>query len=179
MPHEPRAQRTPAVMLGYQQRVLADTSPLIVIEKSRRIGLTWAKAGDSALKAAERAGQDIWYTGYNKDMAQEFIRDAADWAKHYALAAGEITEEEEVFSNGKEEKAIQTFVIRFASGFRITALSSRPANMRAKKGIFIIDEAAFHEQLGELLKAVMAALMWGGRLSSSPPIMGWIIPSTN
>jgi hypothetical protein len=28
----------------------------------------------------------------------------------------------------------------------------------------IIDEAAFHEQLGELIKAAMALLMWGGQV---------------
>jgi phage FluMu gp28-like protein len=33
----------PAVLMGYQQRWVADKSPLKVIEKSRRTGLTWAR----------------------------------------------------------------------------------------------------------------------------------------
>lgn len=33
--------RTPMVLLGYQQRWCEDTSPVKVVEKSRRIGLTW------------------------------------------------------------------------------------------------------------------------------------------
>ncbi|MEJ2792083.1 terminase family protein [Iodobacter sp. LRB] len=164
MTADTRAARAPTVLLPYQQRWCADTSPVKVMEKSRRIGLSWGEAADSALLSASQSGMDTWYIGYNKDMAQEFIRDCADWAKHYSLAAGEIEETEEVFVNGDDEKAILAFVIRFASGHRITALSSRPSNLRGKAGRVIIDEAAFHEQLGELLKAAMALLMWGGQV---------------
>ena len=80
------------------------------------------------------------------------------------LAAGEIEETEEVFVEGDDKKSVLAFVIRFASGWRVTALSSRPSNLRGKQGRVIIDEAAFHEQLGELLKAAMALLMWGGQV---------------
>ena len=156
--------RTPAVLLPYQQKWCADTAPVKVCEKSRRIGLSWGEAADTALLAASQNGMDSWYIGYNKDMAQEFIRDCANWAKFYGLAAGEIEETEEIFKQGDEEKAILAFVIRFASGWRITALSSRPSNLRGKQGRVIIDEAAFHENLGELLKAAMALLMWGGQV---------------
>ncbi|WP_432719859.1 terminase family protein [Jeongeupia wiesaeckerbachi] len=161
---ESRLDRAPTVLLPYQQRWCADETPVKLMEKSRRIGLSWGEAADSALLAASQRGMDVWYIGYNKDMAQEFIRDCADWAKHYSLAAGEIEQTEEVFKDGDDEKAILSFVIRFASGFRITALSSRPSNLRGKQGRVIIDEAAFHENLAELLKAAMALLMWGGQV---------------
>lgn len=160
----PRSVAPDAVFLGYQQRWAADQSQVKAIVKSRRIGLTWAEAGDSALLAASQRGMDIWYVGYNKDMAQEFIRDCAEWAKFYNLAAGAIDETVEIFKDGKEETAILAYVIRFASGWRVTALSSRPSNLRGKQGRVIIDEAAFHDQLGELLKAALALLMWGGQV---------------
>ena len=156
--------KTPMVLLGYQQRWCADITPVKVCEKSRRIGLSWGEAADSALLAASQKGMDTWYIGYNKDMAQEFIRDCADWAKTYGLAASEIEETEEIFKDGDEEKAILAYVIRFSSGWRITALSSRPSNLRGKQGRVIIDEAAFHDDLPELLKAAMALLMWGGQV---------------
>lgn len=160
----PSEDRTPTVLLPYQQAWCADQSPVKLCEKSRRIGLSWGEAADTALLAASAKGMDAWYIGYNKDMALEFIRDCAGWAKHYQLAAGEIEETEEVFVEGDDRQAVLAFVIRFASGFRITALSSRPSNLRGKQGRVIIDEAAFHEQLGELLKAAMALLMWGGQV---------------
>ena len=161
---EKTEDRTPAALLPYQQRWCADQSPVKICEKSRRTGLSWGEAADTALLAASEKGMDAWYIGYNKDMALEFIRDCANWAKFYNLAAGEIEETEEVFVEGDDKKSVLAFVIRFASGWRVTALSSRPSNLRGKQGRVIIDEAAFHEQLSELLKAAMALLMWGGQV---------------
>ena len=42
----------PAALMAYQQRWVADPSPLKVIEKSRRTGLTWGEAADNVLTAA-------------------------------------------------------------------------------------------------------------------------------
>lgn len=148
------------VLLPYQQRWMADESPVKWMEKSRRIGLSWTEAGDDALLSARKNGMDVWYIGYNKDMAQEFIEDASDWARFYNKAATTI--EEFLFKD--EEKDIQAFRIRFASGHKIVALSSRPANLRGKQGKIVIDEAAFHDDLPGLLKAAIAMLMWGGRV---------------
>ncbi|EKY09759.1 hypothetical protein HMPREF9120_00295, partial [Neisseria sp. oral taxon 020 str. F0370] len=77
--------RTPSALLPYQQRWCADNSPVKLCEKSRRIGLSWGEAADTALLAASSGGMDAWYIGYNKDMALEFIRDCANWAKFYGL----------------------------------------------------------------------------------------------
>jgi phage FluMu gp28-like protein len=155
-----KSYAAPYAFLGYQQRWAADRSPVKVMEKSRRIGLSWSEAADDTLYAAEVDGDDVWYIGYNKDMAEEFIGDCADWAKKYKLAAGAV--EEEILKD--EDKDILTFRIKFASGNRITALSSRPSNLRGKQGRVVIDEAAFHDDLKELIKAAMALLMWGGEV---------------
>ena len=147
-----------AVLLPYQQAWVADHAPVKVYEKSRRIGISWAEAADDALYAASATGDDVWYIGYNRYMAQEFIRDAAEWARNYQLAASEI--DELVLED--EDKDILSFRIVFASGNRVTALSSRPANLRGKHGRVVIDEAAFHHDLAGLLKAALALLIWGG-----------------
>ncbi len=159
------------VLLRYQQRTVdklfAGVS-LLVIEKSRRIGLTWGVASFAALKAAmseEAGGQDIWYMGYDKDMTLEFIEVCAMWARAYGLVAGECQEEQVLYEddNGKEH-GVKAFSIRFASGFRITALPSVPRALRGKQGIAIIDEAAFHKDVNEVLKSAMAFLIWGGQV---------------
>ena len=156
-----------AVLLKYQQEWIADDSVLKVAEKSRRVGLTWAEASDNVLTAAksrEAGGMNVYYIGYNMDMAIEYIEACAMWARVLSAAAESIEEGVEVFKDGNDEKAIKTYTIRFASGFRIVALSSRPANLRGKQGVVVIDEAAFHGQLGELLKAALALLIWGGKV---------------
>lgn len=155
------------LLLGYQGRTLdllfAGTA-LLVIEKSRRIGLTWGVAAFAALKAAastSAGGQNIWYMGYDKDMTLEFIEVCAMWARAFGLVAGEI-EEEEVLE--ADEKGVKAFSIRFASGFRITALPSVPRALRGKQGIVVIDEAAFHKNVDEVIKSAMALLIWGGQV---------------
>ena len=152
--------RAPMVLLPYQQRWIADNSQVKVCEKSRRVGLSWAEAADDTLFAASLSGDDVWYIGYNLEMAREFINDCGDWAREYDKAASEI--EECVLVD--EDKEILALRINFPSGHRITALSSRPTNLRGKQGRVVIDEAAFHDDLDGLIKAAMALLMWGGQV---------------
>lgn len=157
----------PAVLMAYQQRWVADLSPLKVMEKSRRTGLTWGEAADNVLTAASNRtanGQNVYYIAYNQDMTIEYIQACAMWARAFNYAAGEV---EDGFWDGDDEadRNIKTYTIRFpASGFRIVALSSRPSNLRGRQGTIVIDEAAFHDQLAELLKAALAMIIWGGRV---------------
>lgn len=146
------------VLLPYQIRWLADESPIKVAEKSRRIGLTWTEAAASALKAAAGKGMDTWYLGYNRDMALEFVETAAAWARQFNKAAHALEE----IVIGDEARDILAYRIRFSSGHKIVALSSRPSNLRGKQGRAVIDEAAFHHDLKGLLKAALAFTMWGG-----------------
>ena len=152
-----------SVLLPYQKAWVADEADLKIAEKSRRTGLTWAEAADAVLSASAAkpaGGTNHFYVGSNKEMAIEFIDACAMWAKAFNKAASEI--EEEIFED--EDKAILTFTIRFASGFKIQALSSKPSNMRGRQGNVTIDEAAFHDQLAEVLKAALALTMWGAKV---------------
>lgn len=161
---EAREARTPMALLPYQQRWCADRAQVKVMEKSRRIGLSWGEAADTALLAASASGMNAFYIGYMKDMAKEFIADCASFAKAYSLAAGDISETEEVWFEGEEKKSIFVYTLRFQSGWRIEALSSAPRNLRGKQGRVILDEFAFHQNQKELLKAALALLIWGGEV---------------
>lgn len=161
---EPREARTPMALLPYQQRWCADRAQVKVMEKSRRIGLSWGEAADTALLCASASGMNAFYIGYMKDMAKEFIADCASFAKAYSLAAGDISETEEVWFEGEEKKSIFVYTLRFQSGWRIEALSSAPRNLRGKQGRVILDEFAFHQNQKELLKAALALLIWGGEV---------------
>lgn len=155
------------VLLAYQKRWISDKSQLKIAEKSRRTGLTWAEAADNALDASLKksdGGCDTFYIGSNKEMAREYIDAVAMWATMFNYAASEIHETEEVFETPDGEKEILTFVIYFASGFKVKALSSNPKNLRGMQGNVVIDEAAFHEHLAEVLKAALALTMWGSKV---------------
>lgn len=152
-----------APFLPYQARWAADKAQVKVCEKSRRIGLTWAQACDDVLLAATagRAGMDVLYISFNQDMTREYIDTCADWAKKFSVVADRV--DEFIFKDG-DEREIKAFRIDFASGHKILALSSRPSNLRGKQGRVVIDEAAFVDDLAELLKAALALLMWGGQV---------------
>lgn len=159
------------VLLGYQKRLLIATSlnSVTVVEKSRRTGATWALGAQAVLTAGSMRsaqGMDVMYIGYNLDMAREFIDVCGMWAKSFykfAAAAQEF-----LFPDGKDENGadrfIQAFRIQFASGFEIVALTSKPRSLRGRQGFVIVDEAAFHDDLKELLKAALAFLIWGGKV---------------
>ena len=160
----------PSVLLSYQGKLLNTTAhhQFVICEKSRRIGMTWAVGSDAVLTAgAQKAagGMDVLYIGFNLDMAQEFIDVCAMWAKSFMPAAAEV--EEFLFKDQTEDgadKFINAFKIKFASGFDIVALTSKPRSLRGRQGYVIFDEAAFHDELDEMLKAAMALLMWGGKV---------------
>lgn len=158
------------LLLGYQRKtheLLASTS-LLAIEKSRRIGETWGLAADAVLSAAaERSagGEDVFYISYSQEMTREFVDACGMWARAFNLASG--AENELMFPDpapDDPDRHIKAFRIDFASGFSIVALSSAPRSLRGMQGKVIIDEAAFVDNLAELLKAAMALLIWGGKV---------------
>lgn len=154
-------QAPPPALLSYQQAWIADTAQLKIMEKSRRVGMTWAEAADDVLIAAAEGGSNVFYISATQDMALEYIEACAMWARAFNQAAGQI--EEGIFND--DGKDIKTYKIDFPkSGRRIVALSSRPTNLRGKQGVIVIDEAAFHNDLKAMLKAAMAMLLWGDRV---------------
>jgi len=155
------------ILLGYQtaaNRLIAEHQ-LVVIEKSRRIGLTWGVAAHAVLVAAAQrsaGGMKVFYSCYNQDITREFIEYCAMWAKAFSYGLGEIVEED-IFDE-EEKRPIKTFRVDFASGFSIVALVSSPRAVRGRQGLVIIDEAAFVANLSETLKAALALLIRGGRV---------------
>lgn len=156
------------LLLPYQGGAIrkALSTALLVIEKSRRIGLTWGIAFLAALTAASlkvAGGMDVYYMGYNQEMAREFVDTCGMWAK--AMGSVVTGSGERLLPDpDNPEKSIKTFRITFASGFEVIALPSVARALRGMQGMFIADEAAFMTDLGEILKAAMAFLMWGGRV---------------
>ena len=155
------------ILFGYQREWIEDKATVKIAEKSRRTGLTFAEALDDVMSAvAETNAQNTYYLGSDKEMAKEFIDACAFWAQKLNMVMGQI--EEGIFEEEDEDgtkKSINTFEIKFPnSGKKIVALSSNPRNLRGRQGNVVIDEAAFHDRLDEVLKAAMALTMWGGKV---------------
>lgn len=165
-----KVKSLPSILLPYQGNLLATTAihQVVFCEKSRRIGITWGVGADATMAAAlasDQGGMNVYYMGYNLEMAREFINVCAGWAKIFQNACSGV--EDCVFQDVDETgetREIKAFRIRFASGFEIIALPSSARSLRGMQGYVIIDEAAFHDDLEEVLKAAYALLMWGGRV---------------
>ncbi|CAD7055399.1 phage protein [Pseudorhizobium halotolerans] len=177
LPHElPRGADIPddldplaeGVLMAHQADWIADESTLKICAKGRRTGITFAEALDCTLIAAAKrsaGGQNVFYIPDSKPKGREFIGYAAHFAK--TVAKEMLTIEDGIFFDQRADgstKAISSFIIRFASGFRIEALSSRPENIRGLQGTVVIDEAAFHRDVREVIDAVGALLIWGGKI---------------
>ena len=152
---------SPRTLLPYQARWVADGSGLKVIEKSRRIGMSWAEAYDSVMHASEGRG-NVYYQSYNLDMTRGFISDCGDWAKALQFGAEEIGE---TLIDVDEGDPVKAFRLELASGREIVAMTSAPRAFRSKGrpgDVAVVDEAAFIDDLSEVLKAAMAFRIWGG-----------------
>ncbi len=159
-PRQESSGAVPRTLLPYQRRWVQDLSGLKVIEKSRRIGISWAEAYDSVMRAAEGAGS-IYYQSYSQEMTRTFISDCAEWAGRLQVAASAVGEE--LLADG--DRSIQAFRISMASGRQIYAMPASPRIFRSKGkpgDVAVIDEAAFLDDLDETLKAALAFATWGG-----------------
>lgn len=149
-----------SAFLEYQARWYSDGAKVRVCEKSRRIGITWSEAARQVLLASRSrsaGGMDCAYVTTSARLGRVYIEACAHWAQHLGVAAKAMG------ANLVDE--ILSHEIVFGSGFRIRALTSNPEAMRGLGGDVVIDEAAHHADLVELLKAARAMTDWGGRLS--------------
>ena len=142
---------------------------IAVCEKGRRTGITFAQALDDTITAAtekEGGGDNIWYIADTREKGLEYIGYCAKFAQ--IVARGQATRiEQHIFVDQLPDgtsRDIQAYRIRFASGFRITVLSSRPENIHGLQGRVRIDEAALHKDVAKLLESATALLIWGGRI---------------
>lgn len=163
-----KPSEVPKVLLPYQARWHEDRAVVRFCVKSRRIGFSWGSlAAESVIEAAlakGAGGMDQLYMGYNQAMAAEYIGDCVFFARAFGQAVGAIDVWRDVVLVRNERRDILRYKIQMASGFKVEALSSNPYNWRGKQGHARIDEAAFHDDLREVIKGALAFRMWGGRV---------------
>lgn len=142
--------------LPYQINWLKDESPIKIWEKSRRIGATYVQAYEDVRDCVKKYVPAVWFSSADESAAKEYILYCEKWARLFNAAAkylGEIVLD--------DVKNIKTFVIEFANGARIHALSSNPKAFRSKGGKVILDEFAWHEDQERLWSAARPCITWG------------------
>lgn len=161
------------VLMLHQRQVAAIEAAIIAVPKGRRTGITFGTMLNKTLVAAARksaGGDNVFYIGDTKEKGLEAIGYCAKFARVIAQAQGQgVSGIEEFLFEDQDDtgktKHITAYRIRFASGFQMCALSSRPANIRGLQGHVVIDEAAFHPDVQGVLDAATALLIWGGQIT--------------
>ena len=161
------------VLMLHQRQVAAIEAAIIAVPKGRRTGITFGTMLNKTLVAAARksaGGDNVFYIGDTKEKGLEAIGYCAKFARVIAQAQGQgVSGIEEFLFEDQDDtgktKHITAYRIRFASGFQVCALSSRPANIRGLQGHVVIDEAAFHPDVQGVLDAATALLIWGGQIT--------------
>lgn len=161
------------VLMLHQRQVAAIQAAIIAIPKGRRTGITFGTMLNKTLVAASRksaGGDNVFYIGDTKEKGLEAIGYCARFARIIATAQGQgVSGIEEFLFEDQDERgnsrSITAYRIRFASGYQVCALSSRPANIRGLQGHVVIDEAAFHPDVQGVLDAATALLIWGGQIT--------------
>lgn len=143
--------------LPYQLAWIKDSSRFKIVEKSRRVGMTYAQSYEDVVDAARaKGGMDVWFSSADETAAREYILYCVQWAKLFDIAARDLGE---LVIDKKDD--VKAFVIELASGKRINALSSNPKAFRSKGGKLVLDEFAFHPQPEAMWKAARPIITWG------------------
>ncbi|HBE44263.1 MAG TPA: hypothetical protein DDW17_02110 [Deltaproteobacteria bacterium] len=142
--------------LPYQIAWLKDESPVKVWEKSRRIGATYVQSYEDVRDCARGKVPAVWFSSADESAAREYISYCEQWTRLFNVAAkslGQVVID--------SDRNIKTFIIEFANGTKIHALSSNPKAFRSKGGKVILDEFAHHEDPERMWSAARPVITWG------------------
>jgi phage FluMu gp28-like protein len=147
----------------YQKAWILDESPMKLIEKSRRIGLTYATSFRRVVKAMRIANLDCWVSTRDLITAREFVRECARWVRLANLVNVAVSDVQvEVADAIDTRKAVHAQLISFPNGSRIYVLTSNPDALAGKGGDIVLDEFALHKDQELLWQvALPTASVWG------------------
>ncbi len=147
--------------MPFQAGVIRDTSPLVIIEKSRQIGLSYAVSYKAVILAGNKAAKlDVWVMSRDEIQARQFMLYCKRWARVLKFAATDLGG---VLINS--EKDISAQALKFANGLCIYCLSSNPDAIIGKTGHVILDEFAPHKEQRVLYSLAKPVTQWGGTLT--------------
>lgn len=152
-------KETAKYFMPYQKRYIIDTSRYKIVEKSRRIGMTYAESYDNTAFCALNKGQKVWFSSADLSASEEFIDYIEYWARVLSVGAKKVGE---VIIDSDDD--VTAHRVRFASGSEVNAISSNPSKFRSKGGRVILDEFAHHKNAEKLFAAAKPSMMWGSEM---------------
>ena len=156
--------------LPYQIAWIHDDAPRRLVEKSVRIGWTWADAFKNVRKRIRHSNRDYLFATRDQGSAIEYVQVAYKFAEIFNLTKSIVShgiEDVRVPVHNEDGKdtgfteEMKMGVIKFDNGSRILAFSSNPNAMRVYGGDVGLDEFAFHPQPEALWETAQGRITWG------------------
>jgi len=147
----------PAILLPYQNRWVLDKNILKLMEKSRRIGISYGTAYRVVRKHSTKDQRnDTWVSSRDEPTARLFIQDCKIFTKLLGIGAEDLgmklIEKEKLYS------------LTFANGTEVNSLASNPDVFAGKGGDVVLDEFALRSDPRAVYAIANPTIDWGGSL---------------
>jgi len=147
-------------MLPYQTRWIKDASIMRIMEKSRRVGVSYATAYDIVRShSVDTNLSDSWVSSRDEPTAKLFLQDCKKFAGVFKIAADSLGKQV------MDDKGNSAYVLRFANDTDINSVASNPDVFAGKGGNVVLDEWALRQDPRAVYAIASPAIDWGGRLS--------------
>lgn len=160
-----RAKNIPAkdtFMLPYQERWIRDESLMKLMEKGRRIGISYGSAYEDVRRHSLASNRlQSWISSRDELTARQYVRDCMAFAKILHAAASDIGERILTDDKGGSHTV---HVIDFANGQPLHSLSSNPDAFAGRGGYVKLDEFALRKDPGMVYAIAGPTIDWGGKL---------------
>lgn len=161
-----RAKNIPAedaFLLPYQAAWVTDRSIMKLMEKSRRIGISYASAYEDVRRHSLKSNRlQTWVSSRDELTARQYVRDCMAFAKILHAAASDIGEKILTDDKGNSHSV---HVIDFATGQPLHSLSSNPDAFAGRGGYVKLDEFALRKDPGMVYAIAGPTIDWGGALA--------------
>lgn len=148
------------LLIGYQRRWVLDKSLLKIMEKARRVGVSYATAYERVRNHAdETTTLDSWVSSRDEPTARLFVRDCKLFSS--ILKAGA----DDMGMQVVDEKGSTAHVLSFANATRINSVASNPDVFAGKGGDVFLDEFALRADPRGVYAISSPTIDWGGRLA--------------
>lgn len=150
-------------LLPYQSRWVLDDAINKIMEKGRRIGISYASAYEDVRRHSKATNRlQTWVSSRDELTARQYVRDCMPFAKILHVAAKDVGERVLTDDKGNSH-TVQT--IEFANGQPLHSLSSNPDAFAGRGGYVKLDEFALRKDPGAVYAIAGPTIDWGGALA--------------
>lgn len=151
---------TDALLLRYQQAWVEDNSIMKLMEKSRRVGISFSTAYERVRKhSRDDWNLDSWVSSRDEPTSRLVIRDCKAFAKILHVGAQDLGQQV------LDEKGGSGHVLRFANATQINSVAGNPDVFAGKGGDVLLDEFALRENPRGVFTIAGPTIDWGGTLA--------------